>query len=189
MAKSRRPALLPMVNQVQQTLDILFWTLNRVLDDDGITVLQWAFLQRAYLSSRGVVPFSAVMTATGQSKNNVRRAAAFLRESGLGEVIKNPDDHRARIFKLSRRGRAQTFRIEEKIDAKLRKLLGANPEQSKRANEFNWALWFASGFLPPGDLTDMAIYQANSLKDDTPLNLAPLPKRVRPLSDPEQIPF
>jgi hypothetical protein len=36
------------VNQVQQLLDVLGWALNCVLDDQGIRVLHWAFMQRAF---------------------------------------------------------------------------------------------------------------------------------------------
>jgi DNA-binding MarR family transcriptional regulator len=189
MAKSKGPTLPRMVNQVQQTLDILFWALNRVLDDQGITVLHWAFMQRAYLHASGV-PFSAVMKATGQSKDNVRRAAKFLEGSRLGKVIPQPSDHRARIFVLNEKGRKQALRIEETFEAKLLVLLGANLFWSNRVREFNWDLWCACGFLPPGDLVDLSLYQKADLLDDT-RSYSPEPKRIKPLANPDlsEMPF
>jgi DNA-binding MarR family transcriptional regulator len=140
-----------MVSQVQQTLDVLFWALHRILYDEGITPLHWAILQRAYLKTGGV-RFREVMKATGQPKDNVRRAAKFLQESKLGKVIADPDDHRARIFVLKKRGRDRTQYLEENLRADLLVLLGANLAWSKRVKQFTQCLLNASGFLPPGDL-------------------------------------
>jgi DNA-binding MarR family transcriptional regulator len=189
MGKSKKPPLPPMVNQVQQLLDILGWALNQVLDHQGIKVLHWAFMQRASQWPGGV-SFSAVMKATGQSKDNVRRAAKFLEESKLGKVKPDTSDHRARIFVLNEKGRKQTSRIEETFEAKLLVLLGANLVWSNRVREFNWDLWCASGFLPPGDLANLQLYQRADLPDDT-RGFFPEPKHIGPLPDtnPNEIPF
>lgn len=178
-----------MVSQVQQFLDIVGWALNCVLDEQGIKVLHWAFMQRAF-QWRGGVSFSAVMTATGQSKDNVRRAAKFLEGSKLGKVESGPSDHRARFFVLNDKGRKQTSRIEQAFEAKLLVLLGANLACSNRVKEFNWDLWCASGFLPAGDLANPQLYQRSDLRDDT-RGFSPEPKRVGPLPDANlnEIPF
>ena len=176
-----------MVDQVQQLLDILFWALNEVLDDQGITMLQWAFMQRAYMASRGV-PFSTVMKATRQSKDQLRRAANFLQGSGLGKVTASPKDGRARIFELNAKGRKQVSQIEQKLEAKLLTLLGAKLLISKRVQEFKWDLFCASGFLPPGDLADLKLYFKQGMVDDT-RGFYPEPKLVLPLRNPEEIPF
>lgn len=176
-----------MVDQVQQLLDILFWALNEVLDDQGITMLQWAFMQRAYRASRGV-PFSTVMKATRQSKDQLRRAANFLQGSGLGKVTASPKDGRARIFELNARGRRKTSEIEQKLEAKLLTLLGANLVTSNRVREFKLNLWCACSFLPPGDLADLKLYGRSELVDDT-RGFYPEPKLVKRLRNLGEIPF
>ena len=54
MTKSRKPPLPRLVDQVQQILDILYWALNQALDAEGINILHWSIMQRAYLHGRGV---------------------------------------------------------------------------------------------------------------------------------------
>jgi len=187
MAKSKSPPLPEMVNQVQQTLDVLFWALSRVLDAEGITALHWAILQRAYLE-RGGVRFREVMQATGQSKDNVRRAAQFLQTSKLGEVIADPQDRRARIFRLDRRGRNRTSYIEENFQANLLDILGAKLVSSQRVKEFTRNLLNAAGYLPPGDLANMNSYRSWDVPDDT-RGFRSAPKHLGPISDIGEIPF
>jgi DNA-binding MarR family transcriptional regulator len=92
------------VNIAQEFLDQLFWKLYRILDLEGVSMLQWAILQRAYLNE-GSVSFSVIFKATGDSKDNVRRVAKFLQDANLGKVIVDPHDRRARIFILNKRGK------------------------------------------------------------------------------------
>ena len=75
---ARRPP--PMTSTVIEVLDLLFWKVHRILDQEGVSILQWAFMHRAALHEKGV-PFSAVLKATGDSKDNVRRAARSLEEA------------------------------------------------------------------------------------------------------------
>ena len=188
MGRSKQPPLPSMVSQVQQTLDILFWALHRVLYDEGITPLHWAIIQRAY-RERGGVRFREVMKATGQPKDNVRRAADFLEEvARMGEVLVDPDDHRARIFRLNTRGRNRTRYLEENLQADLLVLLGANLVWSNRVKEFTRDLLNAAGYLPPGDLANMSSYCRWDIPDDTRQE-HPEPKHFGQLSDSEDIPF
>lgn len=155
-----------MVDQVEQFIDIVYWTMSRRLDAQGITPLHWAFMQRAYRNG-GRVRFSDVLKATGESKDNVRRAAAFLQKSRLGEVRSDFDDRRARIFALTERGRKQTSLIRQGFEAELLRLVGAREVISQRVREFTRHLWKASGFLPPGDLTNLGSYMKAELPDDS----------------------
>src|ERR1035438_1171598 len=52
-----------MVSMAQEFLDILFWKLHRILDQEGVSVLQWAIMQRALEHDRGVA-FSLILKAT-----------------------------------------------------------------------------------------------------------------------------
>ena len=99
--KARKPA--PLVYTALEFLDLLFWKLHRILDQEGVSMLQWAFMQRASLDDNGV-PFCAILKATGDSKDNVRRAAKFLEQARVGKVIPDPSDGRARIFILTQFG-------------------------------------------------------------------------------------
>jgi hypothetical protein len=178
-----------MVDQVQQTLDTLFWPLSKVLGNEGINALHWAILKRAQILGGGV-QFAAVIRATGQSKDNVRRAAKFLANSRLGEVIPDPKDHRARIFQLNRRGRDKARYIEESIQAELLTLIGANLSWSQRARDFTRDLLNASGFLPPGDLANHDSYQAWGDPDDSRGYYPdPVHPAQSPDPDPDLIPF
>jgi len=183
------PPLPEMVSQVQQTLDVLYWALSRVLSDEGITVLHWAILKRAY-RLRGGVPFRQVMQATGQSKDDVRRAAGYLQTSELGEVIADPEDRRARIFRLTRRGRNRTRYLEENFQANLLVMLGANRVESERVKRFTRDLLNAARFLPPGDLADTNSYRSSDTPDDT-RDDQPAPKHLKqaPLWEPGELPF
>jgi DNA-binding MarR family transcriptional regulator len=145
-----------MVYLVQEFIDTLFWKLNRILDQEGVSVLQWAFMQRAFLDYRGV-RFSMIFKATGESKDNVRRAAASLQNSKVGNVIADPDDRRARIFTLTKRGRSRTLSIQEAFRTELLALVGAREDFSQRATGFTLRLWDASGFLAPGDLAGIPL--------------------------------
>jgi DNA-binding MarR family transcriptional regulator len=171
-----------MVEQVQQTLDTLYWPLRKVLEEEGLSVLEWAILQRAR-RAHGGVRFADVIKATGQLKVNVRRAALSLANSGLGEVIVVPTDHRARIFRLSQRGRNRMKYVEENFQALMLSLIGANLKSSQRVKEFTRYLLTASGFLPPGDLADRSSYQRWDMPDDT-LGLEPEPVHPRPIPIP-----
>ena len=93
-----------MIYVAQEFLDQLFWKLYRVLDKEGISVLRWAIMLRSYVDEGGV-RYSAIRKATGESLDNVRRAAEFLQASKLGKVIIDPKDKRARIFVLNKRGK------------------------------------------------------------------------------------
>jgi DNA-binding MarR family transcriptional regulator len=182
-----------MVNITLEFLDQLFWKLHRILDREGVSMLQWAILQRAYLNE-GSVPFSVIFKATGDSKDNVRRAAKFLQDANLGEVIVDPHDRRARILILSQRGRKCAMRVSEAYKAELLASVGARETFSKRVRLFTFCMWRASGFLGSGDLADeemIDLRECNraAVSDDS-LRYVELSKRATALSiDPEKLPF
>lgn len=115
--------------------------------------MQWAFMHRAYLND-GWVQFSAIRNATGDSKDNVRRAANSLAKAGIGDVIADPADRRARFFKLSERGRRRTFHVTRVFEEELLDSIGAQEIFSKRVGLFNQHMWNASCYLASGDLAD-----------------------------------
>jgi DNA-binding MarR family transcriptional regulator len=124
-------------------------------------------MQRAYRRS-GRVRFSEVLKATGESKDSVRRAAKSLERLRMGKVTADPTDGRARIFTLNERGIKQTSRIRQGIEADFLKLVGAREVISQRVREFKKHLWIASGFIPPGDLTNLSQYKKAELPDNSP---------------------
>jgi DNA-binding MarR family transcriptional regulator len=131
---------------VQEFLEPLHWKLNAVLDREGISMLQWAFMHRALDRPDGV-PFGEIMKATGESKDNVRRAAASLQ--GFADVLVDPEDRRARKLVLTKRGRKRTRLVFMRFEQELLKMLGARETFSQRAEEFKHVLWDASAFLDP----------------------------------------
>ena len=183
----------PMAYMAQEFLDLLFWKLHRILEREGISMLHWAIMQRAFLAHPGVAN-SVVMKATGDSKDNVRRAAKFLQESNLGNVVVNPCDRRARIFSLTKRGREHTLRIQQAFEAELLNSMGAREIFSQRVKRFNLHMWRASGYLTSGDLAnggliDLRMYNRAAMPDDS-LRYVELPKRIRALfTEPEKVPF
>jgi DNA-binding MarR family transcriptional regulator len=140
-----------MVGVVEEFLDLLYWRLNRVLDREGISMLQWAFMQRA-LNVRDGVPFSQMIEATRESKDNVRRAAASL--GGFATIEVDPKDRRARELVLTKRGRRRALKVSGRFEKELLTLIGARLELSQRAEEFRFKLWDASAYLAPGDMAD-----------------------------------
>jgi DNA-binding MarR family transcriptional regulator len=174
--KSKRDPLLPMTQLLEEFLDLIFWRLNAILDQKDISTLEWAFMQRALHRDGRGVPFSSIMKATRQSKDNVRRAADSLRRHGRGVVTPDPEDRRARLFKLTPRGKSLTRHIKARFDQDVLRLLGARHFVSRRVSDFNRHLWHATGFLKSGDLAD-AVLKAyrdenrREIPDDTPLQL------------------
>ena len=119
-----------------------------------ISALEWAFMQRALHGYGRGVPFSAIIGATGQFKDNVRRAADSLRRRGYGVVIPDPEDRRARLFKLTKRGENLTRHIKGAFEQEMLRLLGARHRVSGRVRGFNRHLWHATGFFKSGDLAN-----------------------------------
>jgi DNA-binding MarR family transcriptional regulator len=163
---------LPMIWLVEEMLDLFVWRLNRILDEEGVTLLQWAFMQRA-AGRRGGVPFSAILKATGESKDNVRRAADSLEKLGVGTVTPDPRDRRARIFRLTRRGTRRAVHIRESFERDLLNLVGAREVLSKRVRNFERHLRNASGYLASGDLANTHLRAQRSenrasIPDDSP---------------------
>lgn len=148
-AKAPVPAFL--VQRVNEFVDLLYWELNRILDKEGISMLQWAFIQRAY-DCRAGVSFKHILEVTGESKDNVRRAANRLK--GFAEVVIEPRDRRARRLVLTPRGRKRVGQILIQFQREILELLGARDETSERAREFRSLLFEARAFLAPGDLAD-----------------------------------
>jgi DNA-binding MarR family transcriptional regulator len=180
--KSFRPS--PMVFMAQEFLDLLFWKQHRILDQEGVSVLQWAIMQRAFLNETGV-PFSAILKATGESKDNVRRAAHSLQNAKVGNVIVDPSDGRARIFVLTKLGRRRTLHVWETFKAELLASVGAREIFSKRAKLFTRHMWHASIYLTSGDLAgkemvDDRNYNRAAVPDNS-LRYVELPKRTRSL--------
>jgi len=144
-----KPAPPFMIYVVQEFLELLYWTLWQVLDREGISMLQWAFMQRALDRPNGV-SFSHIIEVSGESKDNVRRAAASL--AGFADVVVDPEDRRARKLVLTKRGRRRVRFIMMRFEKEMLKLLGAREAFSQRAEEFKELLWDASAYLVPGDL-------------------------------------
>jgi DNA-binding MarR family transcriptional regulator len=138
-----------MIHVVQEFLGCLYWKLRNVLDEEGITMLQWAFMERATDRREGV-SFSWIMEVTGESKDNVRRAAASLQ--GFANVVVDPRDRRSRKLVLTKRGRRRIGFITMRLEKEMLNLLGARDRSSQRAEQFKELLWEASAYLTPGDL-------------------------------------
>jgi DNA-binding MarR family transcriptional regulator len=189
--KARKPA--PLVYTALEFLDLLFWKLHRILDQEGVSMLQWAFMQRASLDDNGV-PFCAILKATGDSKDNVRRAGKFLEQARVGKVIPDPSDGRARIFILTELGRRRTRHIIAAFKAELLASVGAREIFSKRARLFTRHMWHASVYLATGDLAtkemiDDRKYNRSAISDDS-LRYVELPTRAKsPFIDSENVPF
>lgn len=174
--KSKRRPQLPMNQLIEEFLDLIYWRFNKVLIEEDVSALQWTFMQRAlYRYGRGV-PFSAIIKATGESKDNVRRAAESLRRLRIGIVEPDPEDRRARLFILTKFGQRITQRIKAKFEHEMLGLLGARHHVSGRVADFNWYLWHATGYLESGDLADgvLKAYRNENRRafpDDTPAYL------------------
>lgn len=186
-----------MTQLLEEFLDLIFWRLNAILDQKDVSTLEWAFMQGAlYRGGRGV-PFSSIMKATGQSKDNVRRAADSLQRQRMGRVTPDPEDRRARLFKLSPRGESRTRHIKAAFEQEMLRLLGARHLVSRRVRDFNRHLWHATGFLKSGDLAD-AVLKAyrdenrRAFPDDTPAHLrneTPAKSVWIKEDNPEELPF
>jgi DNA-binding MarR family transcriptional regulator len=144
-----QPAPYSVVEVAQEILELLYWKLNKILDREGITMLQWAFMQRA-LEERDGVSFSHIIEVTGESKDNVRRAAASL--GVVADVVVNPSDRRARKLVLTKLGRKRARMVFMRFEKELLSLLGATADFSQRAQQFRTLLWDASAYLAPSDL-------------------------------------
>lgn len=171
-----------MIYLAHEFLDQLLWKLHRVLDKEGISILQWAIMLRSYVANGGV-PYSAIRKATGHSLDNVRRAAEFLEASKLGKVIIDPKDRRARIFILNTRGKHRTRCVNEAFKADLLASVGAREIFSKRAQRFTRHMWHASIYLASGDiaskkLADDRDYNRAAIPDNS-LRYVELPKRAK----------
>lgn len=190
---ARRPP--PMTSTAIEVLDLLFWKVHRILDVDGVSILQWAFMHRGFLHERGV-SFNAILKATGDSKDNVRRAARSLEKAKVGKVIADPSDGRARIFVLTKLGRRRTLDLWEAFRAELLASVGAREIFSKRAERFTRHMWHASVYLASGDITtkdlaDDRIENRTAVPDNS-LRYVELPKRTESPSidiDREKVPF
>jgi hypothetical protein len=182
-----------MVSTTQEFLDLLFWKLHSILDQEGVSVLQWAFMQRALNDDNGV-PFSVIFKATTGSKDNVRRAAKSLQVAKVGKVIAAPSDGRARVFILTKFGRKRTLHIMEAFKEELLASIGAREIFSKRAQQFTRHMWHASIYLASGDLAQKEMVAARkddrAAVSDNSLRYVELPKRKKPLfKEPEKVPF
>ena len=180
--KSKSPRPPPMVSMAQEFLDLLFWKLHWILDQEGVSILQWAFMQRALRDDRGV-PFSVILKATAESKDNVRRAAMSLQKAKVGKVIVDPTDGRARIFILTARGRRRTLHVWEAFKAELLVSVGAREIFSRRAERFTRHMWHASIYLASSDFAEKEMvddrnYNRAAVPDNS-LKYVELPKSAR----------
>lgn len=171
-----------MVSMAQEFFDLLFWKLHWILDREGVSVLQWAFMQRALNEVNGV-PFRVILKATAESKDNVRRAANSLQKAKVGKVIVDPSDGRARIFILTALGRRRTLHVWEAFKSELLVSVGAREIFSRRAERFTRHMWHASIYLTSGDLADKEMvadrnYNRAAIPDNS-LKYVELPKRAR----------
>ncbi|MGA8089152.1 MAG: hypothetical protein WCA10_17895 [Terracidiphilus sp.] len=197
--KRKSCSLQSMVTTAQEFLDLLFWKLHRILDREGVSVLQWAIMQRALEHESGV-RLSVILKATADTKDNVRRAAKSLQDANVGKVIVDPRDGRARIFILTKLGRRRTLHVQETFQAKLLASIGAREIFSKRAAQFTRHMRNASIYLASGDLADKELvndrdYNRVAVPDNS-LRYVELPKRATsPFSDlekainPNEVPF
>jgi DNA-binding MarR family transcriptional regulator len=157
-----------MISVVQEFLELLYWKLQQVLDREGISMLQWAFIQRAHECKDGI-PFSHMIEVTGESKDNVRRAAAALR--GFASVVVDPNDRRARRLVLTKRGRRRFGIVMVRFEKEMFRLLGARDERSQRVKDFKYLLWDASAYLAPSDLArEESIARSAENRENTPDN-------------------
>jgi DNA-binding MarR family transcriptional regulator len=155
-----------MVGVVQEFFELLYWKLQQVLDREGISMLQWAFIQRAY-GWRDGLPFSHILEVTGESKDNVRRAAAALR--GFATVVVDPNDRRARRLVLTRRGKRRFRIVMMRFEKEMFTLLGARDGRSQRVEDFKHLLWDASAYLAPGDLaSEESIARSEENRENIP---------------------
>jgi hypothetical protein len=182
-----------MIYLAHEFLDQLFWKLYRILDKEGVSVLQWAIMLRSY-AAQGGVPYSAIRKATGHPLDNVRRAAEFLQASKLGKVIGDPKDRRARIFILNARGKHCTRRVNEALKADLLVSVGAREIFSKRAKQFTRHMWHASLYLASGDIATKELVdkrtENRAAVPDNSLRYVELPKQARsPFIDLEEVPL
>jgi DNA-binding MarR family transcriptional regulator len=162
----RQPAPPFMVLVVQEFLELLYWKFQQVLDREGISMLQWAFIQRAY-GCRDGIPFSQILEVTGESKDNVRRAAAAL--SGFATVVVDPNDRRARRLVLTKRGKRRFGIVMMSFEKETFKLLGARDGRSQRVEDFKHLLWDASAYLAPGDLaSEESIARSEENRENIP---------------------
>lgn len=138
-----------MIDVVDEFFEAIYWSFRRILDRDGISMTEWAFLQRG-LDYRGGVRFAKIMEVTGESKDNVRRAAAKLK--GFADIVVDPNDHRARKLVLNKWGRSHARTLMSRLEKEMFRLLGARDGRSDRVEEFKLLLWDASAYLQPSDL-------------------------------------
>jgi DNA-binding MarR family transcriptional regulator len=182
-----------MIDTVQEFLDLLFWKFHRILEQEGVSELQWAFMHRASLVGMGV-SFSAIRKATGESMSNARRAANSLEEANVGHVTVNPVDRRERLFSLTKLGKRRTNHVQEAFKAELLKSIGVREIFSKRALKFTEIVSQASYYLASGDLAKKKLRvlrgQNRAAVPDDSLRYEEMPKRVRALFiEPEKVPF
>jgi len=176
-----------------ELLDLLFWKMHRILDREGVSILQWAFLNRGIQLERGV-PFNAILRATGDSKDNVRRAARSLEKAKVGKVMADPNDGRARIFVLTKFGKRRTLHLWQAFRTELLASVGAREIFSKRAERFTRHMWHASMYLASGDLASKEMaddrnYNRVAVPDNS-LRYVELPKKKTSLFiDPPKEPF
>jgi DNA-binding MarR family transcriptional regulator len=187
------PSSLPLIEIAQEFIDLLFWKFHRILDQEGVSELQWAFMQRASRDTSSV-PFSVIRTVTGESMSNVRRAASSLEEANVGKVEVNPADRRERIFTLTKLGRRRANHVREAYKAELLTSIGAREIFSKRVLKFTELLSHASFYLASGDLAKKELRvlrgQNRSAVPDDSLRYGELPKRAKALFvEPEKVPF
>jgi hypothetical protein len=180
-----------MLYMTYEFLDLLFWKLHRILDKEGVSVLQWAIMLRSYIDAGGV-PYSAIRKATGHPLDNVRRAAEFLQASKLGKVIIDPKDKRARIFILNTRGKNRVRSVNAAFKADLLLAVGAREIFSKRAQQFTRHMWHASIYLASGDIAPRELDEDRidnrAAVPDNSLRYVEMPKQAKsPLADLEVI--
>jgi DNA-binding MarR family transcriptional regulator len=173
-----------MTSTTIEVLDLLFWKVHRILDQNGVSILQWAFMHRGFLHERGV-SFNAILKATGDSKDNVRRAARSLEKASVGKVIADPSDRRARIFVLTKLGRGRTLHLWEAFKAELLASVGAREIFSKRAERFTRHMWHASMYLASGDIASRELADDRCdnrvAAPDNSLRYVEMPKKTKPL--------
>jgi len=186
-----------MVYTAQEFLDLLSWKLHRILEQEGVSELHWAFMQRALLNG-GDVPFSVIRRATGESIDKVRRAAKFLEEANVGKVEVNPKDRRGRFFVLTKLGRRRTLHVNDAFQAELLRSVGAREIFSNRVSKFTRHMWLASCYLASGDLADEELIDSRSHNRASILDYSlryveadAEPKRIfiDPEADHENVPF
>ena len=134
------------VDEVAHFLQILGWTQETILREEGLRPLHLAFMRCAARWSW--VSYNRMAAETEMPKEEISRAGGFLVTSGLANVRKDPRDGRRRHLFLTERGERKLKHIQVTFEKRVQEKLKATSHESKRLYKFTMFLWNANRFLP-----------------------------------------